>query len=78
MASINVKGYKYNSEQDAINAVEQCNQYYAPLPDGWNWCSYETANLDNPIFYYIYYNDSLDEVLGQPSTFEVTTPPPFE
>jgi hypothetical protein len=78
MQFINVTGYKYNTEQEAINAVQQCNKYYSPLPDGWQWCSYEIANLDTPIFWYIYYNDSLDEVLGQPINFEVITQPPFE
>jgi hypothetical protein len=76
-----VIGYKYTNEIDAINAREQCDAYYGiPVsPDDvtQNWVDYNTANLDNPIFYYITFDDSLRIVLGNPETFEVTTPPPF-
>jgi hypothetical protein len=75
-------GYKYTTEQDAINARELCDTYYGiPVsPDDvtQNWVDYQTATLDNPIFYYIQYHESLKVVLGEPITFEVTTPPPFE
>jgi hypothetical protein len=75
-------GYKYTTEQDAINAREACDAYYGiPVsPDDvtQNWVDYQTATLDNPIFYYIQYHESLKVVLGDPITFEVTTPPPFE
>jgi hypothetical protein len=75
-------GYKYTTEQDAINAREACDSYYGiPVsPDDvtQNWVDYQTATLDNPIFYYIQYHESLKVVLGEPITFEVTTPPPFE
>lgn len=76
-------GYKYTNEQDAINAREQVDAYYGiPVsPDDvtQNWVDYNTANLDNPIFYYITFDESLEVVLGKPETFEVTqpTPPPF-
>ena len=79
-----ITGYKYTNEQDAINAREQCDAYYGiPVtPDDvtQNWIDYNTATLDNPIFYYITFDDSLKVVLGKPETFEVTqpTPPPFE
>lgn len=77
-------GYKYTNEQDAINASEQVDAYYGiPVsPDDvtQNWVDYNTAELDNPIFYYITFDESLEVVLGKPETFEVTqpTPPPFE
>lgn len=74
-----VTGYKYTNEQDAIDAREQCDAYYGiPVsPDDvtQNWVEYQTATLDNPIFYYIIFDESLRVVLGQPITFEVTTPP---
>ena len=74
-----VTGYKYTTEQDAINARETCDAYYGiPVsPDDvtQNWVDYNTATLDNPIFYYIIYDESLKVVLGEPETFEVTTPP---
>ena len=77
-----VTGYKYTNEQDAIDAREQCDVYYGipVLPDDvtQNWVDYNTANLDNPIFYYIRFDESLTVVLGNPITFEVTVPPPFE
>jgi len=78
-----VTGYKYTNEQDAINAREQIDTYYGiPVsPDDitQNWVDYQTANLDTPIFYYITFDESLKVVLGEPITFEVTTPPsPFE
>jgi hypothetical protein len=77
-----VTGYKYTNEQEAINAREQCDDYYGiPVsPDDvtQNWVDYQTANLDNPIFYYIQFDESLTVILGEPITFEVTTPPPFE
>ena len=74
-----VTGYKYNTEQDALNAREACDTYYGiPVsPDDvtQNWVDYQTADLDTPIFWYIMHDDSLDIVLGAPETFEVTTPP---
>jgi hypothetical protein len=78
-----VTGYKYTNEQDAINAREQIDTYYGiPVsPDDvtQNWVDYQTANLDTPMFWYIVYDESLIIVLGKPETFEVTTPPlPFE
>jgi hypothetical protein len=75
-------GYKYTIEQDAIDARELVDAYYGipVLPDNvtQNWIDYQTADLNNPIFYYIQYHESLKVVLGEPITFEVTTPPPFE
>ena len=74
-----VIGYKYNTEQDAIDAREACDTYYGiPVsPDDitQNWTDYQSAELDSPVFWYIRHDDSLDVVLGIPETFEVTTPP---
>lgn len=76
-----INGYKYTTEQDAINARELVDAYYgipvSPEDVTQNWIEYQTATLDNPIFYYIQYHESLTVVLGEPITFEVTTPPPF-
>jgi len=75
-------GYKYTTEQDAINARELVDAYYGipVLPEDitQNWVDYQTANLDNPIFYYIQYHESLQVVLGEPTTFDVILPNPFE
>ena len=77
-----VIGYKYTNEQEAIDAREQVDAYYgipvAPEDITQNWVDYNTATLDNPIFYYITFDDSLRIVLGEPITFEVTVPNPFE
>jgi hypothetical protein len=74
-----VNGYKYTTEQEAINAREACDTYYgipvAPDDVTQNWVEYETASLDTPIFYYIKFDESLKIVLGNPTDFEVTTPP---
>ena len=74
-----VNGYKYTTEQEAINAREACDTYYgipvAPDDVTQNWLEYETASLDNPIFYYITFDESLKVILGNPTYFEVTTPP---
>jgi hypothetical protein len=74
-----INGYKYNTEQEAIDAREACDTYYGiPVsPDDvtQNWVEYQVANLNNPIFYYITFDDSLKVVLGNPTDFEVTIPP---
>ena len=75
-------GYKYTTEQDAINARELVDAYYgipvSPEDVTQNWVDYNIATLDNPIFYYITFDESLEVVLGEPITFEVTVPNPFE
>ena len=74
-----VTGYKYTTEQQAIDARESCDTYYGiPIsPDDvtQNWVDYQVASLNTPIFWYIRYDDSLDVVLGTPKTFDVETPP---
>ena len=74
-----VTGYKYNTEQDAINAREACDTYYgipvSPNDVTQNWVDYQEANLNTPIFWYIKYDDSLNVVLGAPIDFDVETPP---
>lgn len=77
-----VTGYKYTNEQDAINAREQIDNYYgipvSPEDITQNWVDYNTAELDAPVFWYITFDESIEVVLGQPTTFEVTFPNPFE
>ena len=74
-----INGYKYTNEQDAIDARKQCADYYglpvAPDDVTQYWVDYETAELDTPTFWYITFDESLEVALGQPITFEVTTPP---
>lgn len=76
MASIN--GYKFTTEQDAINARESVDTYYGiPVtPDDvtQNWVNYKLAELNTPQFWYITFNDSVEVVLGEPTEFEVVQP----
>jgi len=66
---------------EAIDAREACDTYYgipvAPDDVTQNWVEYNTANLDEPIFYYIKFDESLRIVLGEPINFEVTIINPF-
>ena len=77
MPSIN--GYQYITEQEAMNAQALCNSYYGipASPDDvtQNWVDYQFADLNDPEFYYIVFDDSLLPVLGQPTEFEVVYPP---
>lgn len=68
-------GYKYDTEQDAIDARKQCADYYglpvSPEDTTLFWVDYQTATLNEPIFWYIVHDDSLDDVLGYPIEFDV-------
>ena len=80
MASIN--GYQYPIETDAIIARESVNTYYGiPVsPDDIteNWIDYQFAELNEPQFWYIVFDESLIPILGQPTEFEVIQPNPFD
>jgi len=72
-----VTGYKYDTEKEAIDAREACDAYYGiPVSTDditQNWVDYQMAEFNDPIFWYIRYDDSLNVVLGEPETFEVET-----
>ncbi len=72
-----INGYKYTNEQDAINARKACADYYglpvSPEDVTQYWVDYEIAELDNPIFWYIVFDESIRVILGEPTQFEVTT-----
>jgi hypothetical protein len=74
-----VLGYKYNTEQEAINARESCDSYYgipvSPEDITQNWCEYQIAELNSPVFWYIVFDESLIPVLGNPEYFEVVEQP---
>lgn len=71
-----ITGYKYTKEQEAIDARKQCADYYglpvSPEDVTQYWVDYETAELDTPIFWYIVFDESIEQILGQPTQFEVT------
>ena len=75
---VSIKGYKYTTENQAIEAKLQCNEYYGiPLNKNditQNWVNYQFANLNNPQFWYIVYDETLLLVLGEPINFEVIMP----
>lgn len=74
-----VTGYKYANEQDAIDAKDACNTYYGiPVsPDDvtQNWVDDQFAEYNFPQFWYIQYDNTLLPVLGEPTEFEVIEPP---
>jgi hypothetical protein len=72
-----VLGYKYFTEQEAIDARKQCADYYglpkSPEDITQYWVDYQEASLDTPIFWYIMFDESIRDILGEPEEFEVTT-----
>ncbi len=71
-----INGYKYIVEQDAIDARKACADYYglptAPENTTKYWVNYETSYHDVPVFWYIIFDKSIEEILGTPSVFEIT------
>jgi hypothetical protein len=66
-------GYKYTTEQEAVNARLLCATYKG-LPnstgDTLYWVNYSFSNLDS--IYYIQHVDGLENVLGTPIEFTIT------
>ena len=71
-----VKGYKYTTEQEAIDARTACANYYGLPTEPGNetiyWVNYENAEFNDPIFWYIVFDESIEIILGQPNIFQVT------
>jgi hypothetical protein len=76
-----MQGYKYLTETEAIAARQQCDLYYgipvAPDDVTQNWVDYQFAELNEPQFWYIAFDESLLPILGEPTEFEVIQPNPF-
>jgi hypothetical protein len=74
------KGYKYQTEKEAIAARQTAATYMGlPVPNGETlyWVNYNYSELDG--FYYITYVDGLEAALGEPIQFEITYPAfPFD
>tara|TARA_Y100000389_G_scaffold19791_1_gene17110 strand:+ start:2800 stop:3042 length:243 start_codon:yes stop_codon:yes gene_type:complete len=69
-----MKGYKYNTETEAIDARKLAADYKG-LPINPNditiyWVNYQFSEPDN--FYYVTYVDELENVLGEPIEFDIT------
>jgi len=70
-----IKGYKYTTAEAASYDIELLDAFYGiPVSEDSvtrNWCEYEVANLNDPVFYFIRYDKSMLEVLGEPYEFDV-------
>jgi hypothetical protein len=66
-----IKGYKYQTEQEAQTARKQCADYYglpkSPEDITQYWVDYQTADD----FFYIIFDESLLPILGEPIEFEI-------
>jgi hypothetical protein len=66
-----VTGYKYTTEQEAIDARKQCADYYgipvAPDDVTQYWVDYQQAED----FWYIIFDESIADILGEPEEFEI-------
>jgi hypothetical protein len=72
---LNMLGYTYTTEQEAIDARAQAATYMGlpnPQGDTLYWVNYTYTELDG--FYYIEYVEGLEVVLGEPTEFTVTFP----
>ena len=68
-------GYKYTTEQEAIDARTQAASYMGlpnPQGDTLYWVNYSYSELDG--FYYIQHVEGLEAVLGTPIEYEITIP----
>ena len=70
-----ILGYKYINENYAIQARKQCADFYglpkSPEDETKYWVDYNKADLNTPIFWYIVFDESIIEILGEPTTFDV-------
>ena len=70
-----ILGYKYINENDAQVARKQCADFYGlpktPEDETIYWVDYNEADLNTPIFWYIVFDESIIEILGEPTTFDV-------
>jgi hypothetical protein len=77
-----MQGYKYTTESEAISARQQCDAFYGipASPDDvtQHWVNYQFAELNDPQFWYITFDESLLPILGEPTEFEVIQPNPDE
>jgi hypothetical protein len=77
-----IEGYKYNTEQEAQEARKQCADYYglpvSPEDTTIYWVDYNEASSNEPIFWYIVYDESILDILGQPIEFEVIEDKPID
>jgi hypothetical protein len=70
-----VLGYKYTTEDEAIQARKLCADFYGlpktPQDETKYWVDYNVAELNSPVFWYIAFDESIKNILGEPITFDV-------
>lgn len=70
-----ILGYKYATEQDAIESRKECADFYGlpktPQDETIYWVDYNKAELNSPVFWYISFDESIEQILGEPTTFDV-------
>jgi len=70
-----VLGYKYTVESEAVQARKECADYYGlpTSPDNITiyWVDYFEAVDNTPVFWYIVFDESVRAILGSPTTFDV-------
>ena len=70
-----ILGYKYTTEDEAIQARKLCADFYelpkSPKDETKYWVNYNVAQLNTPVFWYIFADESITEILGEPITFDV-------
>lgn len=68
-------GYKYLVEADAQQARKDCSDYYgipvSPNDTTQYWVDYQYAILNEPPFWYIRYDETIPNILGQPIEFDI-------
>lgn len=69
-----IKGYKWNTAEEADLSMTQLNEYYGlPVPGGISYFSSESYYYSKNGIYYMYSNEMLEPVLGEPTEFEIIT-----
>jgi len=70
-----VIGYKYTNEAEAKKARKECADFYGlpktPTDETIFWVDYIKATENNPVFWYIIFDESVRTILGNPIKFEV-------
>jgi hypothetical protein len=76
-----MQGYQYTTEPEAMAARQSAADYMGlPVQYGETlyWVDYNFAELNDPQFWYITFDESLLPILGEPTEFEVIQHNPFD
>lgn len=70
-----IKGYIFDTEENAQYYCDLCTEYYSPLPEGWSWVSFIIEKSGGKPIIFIPWDESLDPILvpllGQPIDIEI-------